>query len=38
MKELISDLLRSKKAYDSVCCENRNPIETMEQYLYTYFT
>lgn len=30
LKELINDLIKSKKTYDTVCCENKNAIETME--------
>lgn len=38
IKEIINDIFNSKFKYDAKCRETQMPIETMEQYLYTYLT
>jgi len=36
LKELIREIYHSKSKYDKQCTQHKAPIETMEQYLYTY--
>ena len=36
LKELIREVYISKSKYDELCKQHKAPIETMEQYLYTY--
>ena len=36
MKEIISNIYTSKKAFDKKCIINKQPKQTMEEYMYTY--
>jgi hypothetical protein len=36
-KDLIEELFTSKLLYDKKCRESSRPIETLEQYMYTFF-
>ena len=34
--DLINDIYESKRNYDAKCQENKQPNETLEQYMYSY--
>ena len=36
-KDLIYNIYEAKEAFNKKCIENKNPKETMEQFIYTYF-
>lgn len=36
LKDIINDIYQQKIKYDIKCRESKLPIETMEQYMYTY--
>lgn len=38
LRDIIDDLMESKKVYDKKCLASKIPRETLEQYLYTYLT
>ena len=38
LRDTITDIFQQKQVYDAKCKELQMPIETMEQYLYTYLT
>lgn len=37
LKDKIYEILKSKRAHDLICREKKQPIETLEQYLYTFY-